>query len=289
MDSADLIRELLKEYGRGALVVAASIGLGLLLGFDKLGDLPTWGRLVIVGFDVALFVFGIYWMFRETGSKRIPHKWCDLMKTVDCKPNDRCEVFLEISPSEYSRLTKKVAEDEEINHIFTVMKMEPIFFVERIAEIMGVTSAPGQSLVTTLLTRAEADILKAADSEFPHFGQFRSFAAKRGVANIERVIIATSGGWESRNREALEFFKRLNGNIPCYVVSASVFHNHQDHVVFLTDHVVFDSGICFDYYDDSQTLILTCAGKQPLPAAFHKLGVHFNEKKDQPTVYSRLV
>lgn len=58
-------------------------------------------------------------------------------------------------------------------------------------------------------------------------------------------------------------------------------------VKFLTDHVVFNSQLCVDYYDESETLIITYENNGPIKTEITKLEANF-KLKSGTALYRRL-
>ena len=133
-------------------------------------------------------------------------------------------------------------DNHEPSSIFAALRIEPALFAKAVEKhLHGNQATPEEKIQCGLAL-------------FPHFRAMDTLASKRKDA-VTRVLLAEDGEWIERNREHFDFFEGLNGkHVPCFVLMADQV---PPPCKFLTDHAIFSKKLCFDYYGESQTLIVT--------------------------------
>lgn len=192
--------------------------------------------------------------------------------------NNTARVIHHLHPERYSQLCELYS-DDSTRKIFAVCAFEPSYFISRLSQRHG--GSPNE-----LAQLQEKKFLEIADGVFPHFAAFRNLADRR--IDVTRIVLAVDSydAWHSRNKEAINLFVRLNGSVDCYVAEVPLLRNHD--LFHLTDHVVFNSALLLDYYDDSQTLIMTYDESGPMHEEFTKFEKHFNKNKTAKGLYRPL-
>lgn len=188
------------------------------------------------------------WRARERRVPTIPAAYLEILSGAD--HNRRARVFHRLYPETYSELCRKICSDENgIKKVFAVCEFEPTYFIQKI------TSDSGYS-ADDLMRFDEASFMRYANGVFPHFEAFRSLS-ERGI-EVSRVVLAKDSydEWRRRNTDLnIELFKKLNGRVACFLAEARALRTNN--LLHITDHVIFNSKLMLDYYDDSQTLIMT--------------------------------
>jgi nucleoside phosphorylase len=190
--------------------------------------------------------------------------------------NSRALVLHRLHPTAYSELSKVYSELVDINRIFTVSAFEPNYFINTITEI---SAKPLNDL-------SNEEFLKVADGEFEHFAAFRNLA-ERGI-KVTRIMLAhdSFAEWAQRNKTSLDLFNQLNGKVDCYVSEVSQLRRYN--LSHMTDHVIYNSNLWLDYYDDSQTLIMTYEPVGPIQKQFTEFQKHFDRRSGGTNVYKPL-
>lgn len=130
----------------------------------------------------------------------------------------------------------------------------------------------------------DSAFLVQANGVFPHFEAFRNLSEK-GI-EVNRVVLAKDSrdDWWRRNTDLnVELFLRLNGGVACYLAEAHHLRT-EENLLHITDHVIFNSNLMLDYYDDSQTLIMTY-DEDGLDSERVKFEKHFESHKQLEFVY----
>ncbi|HSS21973.1 MAG TPA: serine/threonine-protein kinase [Pyrinomonadaceae bacterium] len=205
----------------------------------------------------------------------IPAKYLEHLDSSVLR-NTRALVVHHLHPEKYSELCMEVSRSG-VNKIFAICGFEPNYFARKLTDA---ARRPPEEL-------GEAEFLEMVDSVFPHFGAFRKLA-EAGMS-VTRIVLAEDSYelWKERNAESIALFKRLNGNVDCYV--SEVLRLRNDHLVYhTTDHVVFNSNLWLDYYHDSQTMIMSYEESGPMHNEFTTFEKHFREHKHVPGIYKPL-
>jgi nucleoside phosphorylase len=190
--------------------------------------------------------------------------------------NSRALVLHHLHPTNYSELSKIYSTLVSVERIFTVCAFEPNYFINKISAISR----------TPLERLTDEEFLNLANGEFEHFKAFRELS-KRNI-NVTRIMLVRDSykEWANRNEKSLELFSKLNGEVKCYI--AEVDKLRKDNLCHMTDHVIFNSNLWLDYYDDSQTLIMTYTPTGPVQKEFTAFEKHFEQRKDGTIIYMPL-
>jgi hypothetical protein len=271
------------------------IGFGLLLiviffFFPPLAKYNIFGDVILGFVGVALIPFGLWRLSRTDAgtveSFQLPAPWTIPISHSKYVPNNSCNVLHSLDPLEYSAIAAKYAEKSDTKTIFTVCGIEPHNLIRELERKRTNAECDDSFSLDPLYQLGERGVQQLADGLFPHFRAFRTFHST-GRGRIIRIILDTGNGWTNRNRETLALFKWLNADIDCYVVKAKDLRNRSNNVHFLTDFVVFNSELFVDYYDDSETLIVTHDNGGALATEFMGLENNFIKYRDTP-LYARL-
>ncbi len=242
---------------------------------------------VLGGVSFLVMLAGFAFMSRQSDFSRLPKRWTPPLEAGQYIPNQKCIVCHSVDPGEYSLLAAQYAAREHTTSIFTVCGYEPRSFIAKIEEARSGGAVDSDNFdATALRALGKDEFLELVKSVFPHFEALQIFhAGKRG--SVCRILLETDSGWLRRNRHVLDLFYRLNGDVPCWVATTQSLRLPGNDVQFLTDHVVFNSQLCVDYYDESQTLIITCEDDGPIKKEFAKLEANFKQKSTT-ALYRRL-
>jgi hypothetical protein len=241
--------------------------------FDlKLLAFPSSLLLFLVGLGIFLFI-------QRGDFSFLPKQWKPSLQPGQYIANHRCGVFHSIDPGEYSLVTAEYVKRDHVKQIFTLAVIEPRFFIAEILKYAQPDEPDVDNLsLEQLIALGNSKFQELADAVFPHFAEFRRFnAANRG--NIARVLLMTDNGWLNRNRSVLGLFKWLNGSVDCRVSRSRDLQAEGNDIHFLTDYVSFNQELFVDYYDESQTLIMSIDSKGPVKKEIAKLEANFYRKK----------
>ena len=210
------------------------------------------------------------WQRRErpfsSGFVEIPSKYRRPIDVIPHTSNNKSLVVHRLHPIRYSELSRIYTEFDDTMRVFTVCAFEPEYFIDQIKRQSN----------TDVGTLGETEFLKIADGIFEHFAAFRRLWEKG--RKVTRILLANQSidEWYRRNQHAIDLFGKLNGGVPCYVAEVPELKKEDLH--HMTDHAIFNSSLWLDYYDESQTLILTFERGGPVHAEFTRFERHFEQK-----------
>jgi serine/threonine protein kinase len=209
------------------------------------------------------------WRPGERRVPKIPVSYLEILNRAD--HNKHAHVFHGFDPEKYSDLCRAVCSNPDgTKRVFAVCEFEPSYFIEKISRDSN--HSPDE-----LMNLDDATFMRYANGVFPHFEAFR-VASERGV-NVSRVVLARDSysEWRHRNTDLnIRLFIKLNGSVSCYLAESPILRSQN--LKHITDHVIFNSNLMLDYYDDSQTLIMTY-DQDGLEGERVKFERHFDEHK----------
>lgn len=284
----DYIKDLLP--GREWQIASFLLGFSLI-NFMIFGDPPRGMRILK---SEPLFISGIVFCIigivgfvftpRLAFAKILKKACFDLKKWRGVCLNRWAVVLHGVDPMEYSEYSREMIQNQKIGTLFTVSTFEPweiVYILRNHAEQIRIKQGKPAFKDDDEFFRS-GELEKWASAFLPHFRDFEYFSIQ-SQKRASRLLVLGDENWKSRNTKThFEIFKALNGKMPCYVVIRP--HIEQE-IDFLTDHVVFDKRILVDYYDDSQTMIVTCEPDAALKALLFKIQGHFEEHRDKNTFY----
>jgi nucleoside phosphorylase len=154
-----------------------------------------------------------------------------------------------VDPACYSSIAsfnfeRCLGESGKSKKIFTVCAFEPDELWDVIAESRADERRPKEDI---------AELRNRAARLFPHFETFSNHA-KEDRSSCTRILLLKDDRWQKRLKpEHWELFWKLNGYVNCF----GVVRSNLPDVPFLTDYCVIGDSLVLDYYDDSQTLLLS--------------------------------
>lgn len=192
--------------------------------------------------------------------------------------NSHCHVLNKISPGEYSNIATQTSDHQGTKKIFSVCGYEPVDFARNAADSR---KAPdGSPVAPASITAAQLQ------KTFPHFSKFEEAADNRGVQVIRILLInGNLQDWISRNRDYLKVFSEASGQHVRTFVADCLLLRTRHGLHYLTDHVIYDDEFCIDYYQDSETALLTPCDGNGVCKEIASFPQHFQTHKDDPAVY----
>jgi hypothetical protein len=283
----DYIRDLLP--GREWQIATFLLGFSLI-NFMIFGDLPQGMRILkseplLIGgiFFCIIGILGFVLTPRLAFVKILKKACLDLKKWRGVCANRWAIVLHGVDPMEYSKYSQNMILKQGIESLFTISTFEPweiVYLLRKyIKQISNLTFKNDDEFF------ANGNFANWVSTFFPHFKDFEYFS-QQPQKTASRLLVLQDENWKRRNKKIhFEIFKSLNGSLPCYVAIRP--HIEKD-IDFLTDHVVFDKRILVDYYDDSQTMIVTCDPDEVLKELLFKIQWHFDQHHDKKTFYLTL-
>lgn len=262
------IKEIFKASREFGIWIIPAIGGILLTGIGFLVTpfthaLPAekfnaWGKVIdlVIGSLGLIAFFAGFIILLITKRMKTPKTYRpDDGLVSEFKLNTKCDTLHKVSIQNYSRYAEQLINNKP-NFIFTVCTFEPSEIMYFLCDEL---SKKDRTTYTLDDIQKHANFTEMADEFFPHFKKFKEYYKKNesGHHNIIRILVLKDTNFKSRHEKWMfEKFKELNGEIFCKVITKNHFEPSQ--ITFITDHVVYDDKFVIDYYEESNTFILSC-------------------------------
>jgi hypothetical protein len=184
-------------------------------------------------------------------------------------------VLHNVRPSDYSRIAefnfqRCLEERNGQKTIFTVCAFEP----KELWDVLELSYREQHNNPTT-----DVDELRRwASQKFPHFDVF-SRHAKDNPEACNRILLLRDDRWSTDRlqKEHWELFWKLNGDVTCW---GAIRKELQNDTRFLTDYCVIGGSLVLDYYEDSETLLVSDALDDRLKTVLLGLLDLFNTQRE---------
>lgn len=255
------------EKGLGVFLMLAGLifFMGGVYFVPEVKFLPEWLIFIkIIGFLVGIvvgapcFVIGVIVSWRKIKLKTPKDYRPDDGLINLLKLNTKCDIFHKVTIQNYSEYANQLIEKNPTS-IFTVCTFEPCEIIDILLDLWGKRERTTKSM-NDIKALSLAQFLNISNMFFPHFKTFKDFCEGDACRNVKRILILSPNFKNKNEKWMFEKFLELNGSIPCHVITKNQLESTE--ITFITDHVVYDEKFVMDYYDDSNTLLLTYTDKE---------------------------